>query len=93
MDKRAYSSRLDSHEMERYGVIATILWPTNWAIEKCFITSTESSSVLTISGFYYISMRRSDGRIEGFYHDPSACPYQRLNLMPEKPMFPVYTFT
>ncbi|KAI9888834.1 MAG: hypothetical protein M1814_006237 [Vezdaea aestivalis] len=37
---------------------------------------------LTISGFYYISMRRSDGAIEGLYCDPEGTPYQSLKLAP-----------
>lgn len=60
--------------------------------EKCFISPSDSNSGLTISGFYYIAMRRSDGKVEGLYHDPLSCPYQHLNLMPEKPVFPVYAF-
>jgi hypothetical protein len=35
---------------------------------------------LTISGFYYISMRRSDGYVEGLYCDPQSSPYQFLRL-------------
>ncbi|KAI9672844.1 MAG: hypothetical protein M1831_000280 [Alyxoria varia] len=38
---------------------------------------------LSISGFYYISLRRSDGMVEGLYHDPQSSPYQHLGLMPE----------
>ncbi|KAI5194573.1 hypothetical protein E4T39_08599 [Aureobasidium subglaciale] len=35
---------------------------------------------LTISGFYYVSLRRSDGNIEGLYFDTKTSPYQRLRL-------------
>lgn len=35
---------------------------------------------LTISGFYYISLRRSDGVVEGLYFDPTSTPYQHLRL-------------
>lgn len=35
---------------------------------------------LTISGFYYVSLRRSDGEVEGLYFDPSSTPYQCLRL-------------
>jgi hypothetical protein len=35
---------------------------------------------LTISGFYYVCLRRSDGRIEGLYCDPQSSPYQHLML-------------
>ena len=38
---------------------------------------------LSISGFYYISLRRSDGMVEGLYHDPQSSPYQHLGLSPE----------
>lgn len=35
---------------------------------------------LTISGFYYVCLRRSDGHIEGLYCDPQSSPYQHLVL-------------
>lgn len=35
---------------------------------------------LTISGFYYICMRRADGALEGLYCDPGSSPYQFLKL-------------
>lgn len=35
---------------------------------------------LTISGFYYVSLRRSDGAVEGLYFDPMSTPYQCLRL-------------
>ena len=35
---------------------------------------------LTISGFYYVSLRRSDGVVEGLYFDPLSTPYQCLRL-------------
>ncbi|KAF7185159.1 hypothetical protein HII31_13434, partial [Pseudocercospora fuligena] len=35
---------------------------------------------LTISGFYYISLRRLDGCVEGLYFDPTSTPYQCLRL-------------
>ena len=37
---------------------------------------------LTISGFYYVCLRRSDGRVEGLYYDPQSSPYQYLRLNP-----------
>ncbi|KAI9737570.1 MAG: hypothetical protein M1834_009725 [Cirrosporium novae-zelandiae] len=68
----------------------------NWVLmrwkEKCFITPSSHRSGLTISGFYYISMRRDDGRIEGLYYDPGSSPYQHLTLTPEKKTFPTYEF-
>ena len=63
--------------------------------ERCFVHSRhdccKSSSSdrlgdqdrghgLTISGFYYVSLRRSDGEVEGLYFDPSSTPYQLLRL-------------
>lgn len=63
--------------------------------ERCFVHSrhdgcTSSSSDrlgdqdrghgLTISGFYYVSLRRRDGMVEGLYFDPSSTPYQLLRL-------------
>ncbi|KAJ4993819.1 hypothetical protein SVAN01_00873 [Stagonosporopsis vannaccii] len=40
----------------------------------------DSGCGLTISGFYYVCLRRSDGRIEGLYYDPMSSPYQCLML-------------
>ncbi|PSN67927.1 hypothetical protein BS50DRAFT_491513 [Corynespora cassiicola Philippines] len=40
----------------------------------------DSGCGLTISGFYYVCLRREDGRLEGLYYDPQSSPYQRLNL-------------
>ncbi|EEH05027.1 conserved hypothetical protein [Histoplasma capsulatum G186AR] len=64
-------------------------------LERCFITPSHSRQGLTISGFYYISVRREDGHIEGMYYDPGSSPYQHLSLMPhmrEKMVFPAYNF-
>ncbi|KAI4240323.1 MAG: hypothetical protein LQ352_007661 [Teloschistes flavicans] len=62
--------------------------------EKCFVSPEEASAVLSISGFYYISMRRSDGHIEGLYYDPLSNPFQHLALAPEgRRQFPTYEFT
>ena len=61
-------------------------------VEKCFVTPSDAQSSLTISGFYYISLRRSDGHVEGLYYDPLSAPYQHLSLMPEKRTFPAYRF-
>ncbi|KAJ5678911.1 hypothetical protein N7462_007155 [Penicillium macrosclerotiorum] len=62
--------------------------------ERCFITPTDSRQGLTISGFYYISLRRDDGHIDGLYYDPGSSPYQQLSLQPEmaKMIRPSYTF-
>ncbi|KAJ5654373.1 hypothetical protein N7490_001376 [Penicillium lividum] len=51
--------------------------------ERCFITPTDSRQGLTISGFYYISLNREDGHIEGLYYDPGSSPYQQLSLKPQ----------
>jgi len=48
--------------------------------ERCFITPTDSRQGLTISGFYYISLCRESGHIEGLYYDPGSSPYQQLSL-------------
>lgn len=61
-------------------------------IEKCFLTPSDAQSPLTISGFYYISLRRSDGHVEGLYYDELSTPHQYLSLMPEKRNFPAYQF-
>ncbi|KAJ5713753.1 uncharacterized protein N7483_010934, partial [Penicillium malachiteum] len=62
--------------------------------ERCFITPSDSRQGLTISGFYYISLRREDGRIGGLYYDPGSSPYQELSLKPEtvKMTRPSYSF-
>ncbi|ODH28286.1 hypothetical protein ACO22_03972 [Paracoccidioides brasiliensis] len=63
--------------------------------ERCFITPSHSRQGLTISGFYYISIRRSDGHIEGMYYDPGSSPYQHLSLDPQtrhRMIFPAYGF-
>ncbi|KAL4896657.1 vacuolar import and degradation protein-domain-containing protein [Aspergillus ambiguus] len=62
--------------------------------ERCFITPTDSRQGLTISGFYYISLHRESGHIEGLYYDPGSSPYQQLSLAPEtkKMVCPSYAF-
>ncbi|KAG0331416.1 hypothetical protein BG000_010935 [Podila horticola] len=50
--------------------------------EKHFVNTSEHTSGLTIAGFYYIAMRRSDGVIEGYYHDQQSTPFQHLCLQP-----------
>ncbi|KAL0632968.1 hypothetical protein Q9L58_008126 [Maublancomyces gigas] len=70
----------------------------NWVFmrwkEKCFITPQTSPDVgvLTIGGFYFLSLRRSDGQIQGFYYDPMSQPFQELNLKPRERLFPTYEF-
>jgi hypothetical protein len=67
---------------------------TDTILERCFITPTDARQGLTISGFYYISLRREDGHIEGLYYDPGSSPYQQLSLKPEtaKMIRPSYKF-
>jgi hypothetical protein len=62
--------------------------------ERCFIHSSSEPCAdpancsndqdrghgLTISGFYYVSLRRSDGAVEGLYLDRDSRPFQRLRL-------------
>ncbi|PGH17331.1 hypothetical protein AJ79_01215 [Helicocarpus griseus UAMH5409] len=63
--------------------------------ERCFVSPSHSRQGLTISGFYYISVRREDGHIEGMYYDPGSSPYQHLSLDPEmknRMVFPSYSF-
>lgn len=43
-------------------------------------TFDDSGCGLTISGFYYVCLRRSDGKLEGLYYDPQSSPYQCLKL-------------
>ncbi|KAK5125475.1 hypothetical protein LTR85_000585 [Meristemomyces frigidus] len=47
---------------------------------------------LTISGFYYISLRRSDGVVEGLYFDPTSTPYQHLRLVGQRTGWPAFEF-
>ncbi|KAF9564558.1 hypothetical protein EC968_004471 [Mortierella alpina] len=50
--------------------------------EKHFVNASEHTGGLTIAGFYYLSMRRSDGFVEGYYYDQQSTPYQHLTLNP-----------
>lgn len=57
--------------------------------ERCFVDTKDSAEMaegcgLTISGFYYVCLRREDGRIEGLYCDPQSSPYQHLVLERDK---------
>ena len=47
---------------------------------------------LTISGFYYVSMKRSDGSVEGLYYDPTSTPYQHLRLKGQAAARPSWGF-
>lgn len=61
-------------------------------LERCFVTPSDSRQGLTISGFYYITLNRQTGAIDGLYYDPGSSPYQQLSLKPEKKLFPAYDF-
>ena len=53
----------------------------------------DSGCGLTISGFYYVCLRRSDGKLEGLYYDPQSSPYQCLKLESVKGgVFPAWGF-
>lgn len=63
--------------------------------ERCFVSPSNSRQGLTISGFYYISIRRDNGHVEGMYYDPGSSPYQQLSLDPimqGRMVFPAYSF-
>lgn len=65
----------------------------NSIAEKCFVTPSDAGMGLTISGFYYISLQRSTGKIEGLYYDPQSSPYQHLCLEPTRArQFSTYKF-
>ncbi|KAI5853356.1 vacuolar import and degradation protein-domain-containing protein [Tricharina praecox] len=62
--------------------------------ELDFISPVPEADVggLTIGGFYYLALRRDDGRIQGYYYDSQSQPFQELTLMPNKRLFPSYEF-
>ncbi|KAF3308855.1 hypothetical protein TWF173_000663 [Orbilia oligospora] len=61
--------------------------------EQCFVEPGSQDSGLTITGFYFVSLSRSTGHIEGYYYDPHSAPYQRLELTSTpKRYFPAYDF-
>ncbi|KAF1360741.1 hypothetical protein EJ07DRAFT_113591 [Lizonia empirigonia] len=51
--------------------------------ERCFALFEDSGCGLTISGFYYVCLRRSDGVVKGLYYDPASSPFQCLELRSE----------
>ena len=61
------------------GVNQSNWWPKKEGKEFELAKMAEGCG-LTISGFYYVCLRRSDGRIEGLYCDPQSSPYQHLML-------------
>ena len=83
---------LEDDEDEMARCLASREWIDNvlmqdWVLmrwkERCFVDESDSAWGLTISGFYYIAMKRDTGRIEGLYFDPGSQPYQRLTMLPE----------
>ncbi len=46
------------------------------------ISADPTTYGLTISGFYYVALRRQTGEIEGLYYDPGSLPFQVLELRP-----------
>lgn len=54
--------------------------PSNGVLPLGEGDDTDTGHGLTISGFYYVSLRRSDGKIEGLYFDTKTSPYQHLRL-------------
>jgi hypothetical protein len=82
-------------EMERYvgsSKESLGLCTYDRCLERCVLAPSHPRSGLTISGFYYISLNRETGLIEGLYYDPGSSPYQYLTLNPEGKMrtFPAY---
>jgi hypothetical protein len=73
--------------------------------ERCFVHTKEDKCSeeerrgdqdrghgLTISGFYYVSLRRDDGVVEGLYFDPTSTPYQHLRLKGGRGGWPAFEF-
>ncbi|KAK2733878.1 hypothetical protein FQN57_001928 [Myotisia sp. PD_48] len=104
-----YWKELEPFKSLTYGEIVNNLLSKKWITEKlsegwilmrwkekCFVSPSHSRQGLTISGFYYISLHRDTGRIEGMYFDPGSSPYQQLSLNPENHgggvVFPAYSF-
>jgi hypothetical protein len=62
-------------------------------MEQGYNGSDDSGCGLTISGFYYVCLRRSDGKLEGLYYDPQSSPYQCLKLESVRGgVFPAWEF-
>ncbi|GAA6036919.1 hypothetical protein JCM8097_006354 [Rhodosporidiobolus ruineniae] len=53
--------------------------------ERGFVNVTEKESSLSIAGHYNCVLDRSTGAIEGLYCDPTATPFQRLDVSPMTP--------
>ncbi|KAG0057082.1 hypothetical protein BGZ83_001931 [Gryganskiella cystojenkinii] len=72
--KGAKSGKFPGHISQKYIFM-------RWK-EKNFVNVSEHTAGLTIAGFYYISMRRSDGYVEGYYYDRQSTPFQHLSILP-----------
>ena len=73
----------DSHTFARHSVPASNSEPQPQFVDAEHAAFDDSGCGLTISGFYYVCLRRSDGRVEGLYYDPMSSPYQCLKLESE----------
>ena len=93
----AVAGKVGADEVERYVHTAKLykdMHSQYTVVERCVLAPSHPRSGLTISGFYYISLNRETGLIEGLYYDPGSSPYQFLTLNPEGKMrtFPAYEF-
>ena len=53
-----------------------------WKEREFMSKANDRQRGLAIAGFYYVCLNRTTGEIDGFYHDPSSMPFQRLQLRP-----------
>ena len=96
MDFGAAAGEVGLDEVERYVELSFLFEIArdiyDGCLERCVLAPSHPRSGLTISGFYYISLNRETGLIEGLYYDPGSSPYQYLTLTPEGKMrtFPAY---
>ncbi|KAJ8105518.1 hypothetical protein OPT61_g10128 [Boeremia exigua] len=71
----------DSHTFARHAVPSSEIHELGpQVVDAEHAAFDDSGCGLTISGFYYVCLRRSDGRVEGLYYDPMSSPYQCLIL-------------
>lgn len=52
--------------------------------EVFFVPPSTPDCGLTIAGFYYVCLDRTNGHMRGYYYDPNSTPYQELLLQPQK---------
>ena len=48
--------------------------------EHSFADERSKDAGLTIAGFYYLTIDRRDGSVDGRYYDPASSAYQRVQL-------------